>query len=237
LAGNPPLEVMLLDSIEAVDRLVAHTVAAHGLSAYAGGMVTGPIAHSTRPFYFFNWPETWIRVYEQRGFLRKDPAARWAIGSGAPITWSELKAELPANDPGHEVFAEAILHGYSEGLVVPVRTGSGALGLVSSGGDRDRLLADETALLAAFFGAALIRAEELTGTSRPPTPSPLTLRERECTALMVQGLGDAQIGFALGISTETVRFHIDNARGRLGARSRAQLAAIVAGNALTSRNS
>jgi DNA-binding CsgD family transcriptional regulator len=206
-------------------------VARFGLSAYAGGMITGPIAHSNRPFYFFNWTESWLRIYDARGYLRKDPAPRWAIISGAPVAWTDIVATLPPNDPGREVYAEAIQHGYREGLVVPVRTLSGALGLVSSGGDRGRLVPEEIVELASFFTAALQRAEILTGTSLVPTPSPLTLREREVTSLLVQGLGDGQIATALGISTETVRFHMDNARKKFGARSRSQLAAIAAGSA------
>ena len=226
---NLALEVTTLGSLEAIDQLIAQTVAPYGLSAYAGGMVTGPIAHSALPLYFMNWPESWQKIYAERGWISKDPAPRWALISGAPVAWTEIVATLPRNDPGHEVYAEAIKYGYREGLVVPVRTSNGSLGLVSAGGDRGKLQPEEVAVLAAFFTAALLRAEALVGTTRQPTPNPLTLRERECTSLLVQGFTDAQMAIALGISTDTVRFHLDNARGKLGARTRAQLAVIAAG--------
>ena len=48
-----------------------------------------------------------------------------------------------------------------------------AVGLVSAGGDRGSLEPEEVSILAAFFTAALLRAEALVGTSRTPTPSPL----------------------------------------------------------------
>lgn len=220
---------MASPSIEAIDRLMAETVAQYGLSAYAGGMVTGPIAHSSLPLYFMNWPESWLKIYAERGWISKDPAPRWALISGAPVAWTEIVATLPPNDPGHEVYAEAIKYGYREGLVVPIRTHHGSLGLVSSGGDRGKLAPEEVSVLAAFFTAALLRAEALEGANRTPTPSFLTLRERECASLLVQGFTDAQSAIALGISTETVRFHLDNARRKLGARTRAQLAVIAAG--------
>lgn len=220
---------MAASSIEAVDRLVARTVAEYGMSAYAGGMATGPIAHSSLPLFFMNWPASWLKTYADRGWISKDPAPRWALVSGAPTSWTEIVATLPHNDPGHEVYAEAVTYGYREGLVVPVRTKDGSLGLVSAGGDRDKLRPEEVSVLAAFFTAALLRADELAGASRTPTPSPLTLRERECTSLLVQGFVDAQIATTLGISTDTVRFHLDNARRKLGARTRAQLAVIAAG--------
>lgn len=229
MSENRTLRVMTSETIEAIDQIVAEAVVENGFSAYAGGMLTGPMAHSSQPFYFMNWPESWLKIYAERGFLRKDPAPRWTIISGAPASWTEIVATLPPKDPGHEVFTEAIKHGYREGLVVPVRTRNGALGVVSAGGDRDTLRPEEMAPLVALFTAALLRADALVGASRQPKASPLTLRERECASLMVQGLGDAQIAFALGISTETVRFHLDNARKRLGARTRAQLAALAAG--------
>lgn len=226
---NLALEVMALDSLQAIDRLLAESVGQFGLSSYAGGMVTGPVAHSVLPVYFMNWPESWQKIYAERGWISKDPAPRWALVSGAPVAWTEIVATLPRNDPGREIYAEAIKYGYREGLVVPVRTGDGSLGLVSAGGDRGKLAPEEVTVLAAFFTAALLRAETLVGASRTPTPNPLTLRERECTSLLMQGFADAEMADALGISTDTVRFHLDNARSKLGARTRAQLAVIAAG--------
>ena len=229
LPHNLSLEVMSAPSLEAVDRLMAAATVAYGLISYAGGMVTGPVAHSSLPRYFMNWPESWQKIYAERGWISKDPAPRWALISGAPVAWTDIVAALPHNDPGREIYAEAVTYGYREGLAVPVRTADGSLGLVSAGGDRDKLTPEEIAPLAAFFTAALLRCEALVGSSRPATPSPLTLRERECTALLTQGFADAEMAEALGISSETVRFHLDNARRKLGARSRAQLAVIAAG--------
>jgi len=225
------LDIAACDSVDAIARIVEQTSTAYGMSASAGGMVTGPIAHSDQPFFFTNWPDFWLQLYAERGYLQKDPIPRWAIVSGAPTAWSDLLPSLPHNDPGHDVFAVAAQYGYREGLVVPVRSFTGALGLVSAGGDRGRLAPAEVLDLHQVFTAAILRAETLTLPHRVPTASPLTLRERECTSLLVQGFGDQQIAATLGISAETVRFHLDNARRKLGARSRAQLAAIAAGSA------
>jgi DNA-binding CsgD family transcriptional regulator len=223
------LRVAAAETIDEINAALGEIAAAYRFSAYAGGMVTGPIAHSNQPFFFSNWSDYWIRLYAERGYLQKDAIPRWAVISGAPVRWSALKKTLPPNDPGHEVFATATAHDYHEGLVVPVRTLSGALGLISWAGDREDLTDAEVFALHPLCTAAILRAEALTLKVRVPTLSPLTLRERECTSLLVQGLADAQIGTALGISTETVRFHLDNARKKLKARSRAQLAAIAAG--------
>ena len=44
---------------------------------------------------------------------------------------------------------------------------------------------------------------------------------------MRQGFTDREIGQVLDVAAETARYHLDNARGKVGARSRVHLAAIV----------
>lgn len=56
----------------------------------------------------------------------------------------------------------------------------------------------------------------------------LTARERDCVAFMADGRRDWQIADTLGITAQTVRFHIDNARRKLGAANRAQAIARLA---------
>ena len=55
----------------------------------------------------------------------------------------------------------------------------------------------------------------------------LTPREREVLTLLAGGLTGAQIAERLSLSPETVRIHVRNARGRLGARTRAHAIALA----------
>jgi DNA-binding NarL/FixJ family response regulator len=55
----------------------------------------------------------------------------------------------------------------------------------------------------------------------------LTRREREVAQLVVMGLTNRQIGEALVITEGTASLHVKHALGKLGLRSRAQLAALV----------
>lgn len=57
--------------------------------------------------------------------------------------------------------------------------------------------------------------------------SPLTNREREILALLADGLGNKQIAARLGISTNTVKTHLELLFDRLGVSSRAE--AVAAG--------
>lgn len=58
--------------------------------------------------------------------------------------------------------------------------------------------------------------------------SQLSPREREVLGLLADGLQGPEIAERLFLSLETVRTHIRNAAGKLGARTRVQAAAIVA---------
>ena len=55
----------------------------------------------------------------------------------------------------------------------------------------------------------------------------LTERELEVAAGVARGLTNAAIGSSLGISVETVKTHVINAKDKLGASDRTQLAVMA----------
>ena len=56
----------------------------------------------------------------------------------------------------------------------------------------------------------------------------LTARERDCLAYVADGKRDREVAVILGVSEATVRFHVDNARRKLGVASRAEAVARLA---------
>jgi DNA-binding CsgD family transcriptional regulator len=221
--------VQAADSVEQVASQFAAAILQVGMTASASGMVSGPKSLSDNIFHFVNWPPEWLAVYQARGFDKKDPAPRWAIISGLPVSWSEVVIGLPANDAGHEVAETASEYGFTEGFITPVRASDGSLGLVSVGGPRKRLDEPERAFLQAVSNAAFHRAEALSGPGTlSSTASLFSRRERECVSLLNQGFTDREIGAVLGVAESTARFHLDNARRKVGAKSRSQLVVLAA---------
>ncbi|MEQ1510439.1 MAG: helix-turn-helix transcriptional regulator, partial [Sphingopyxis sp.] len=75
--------------------------------------------------------------------------------------------------------------------------------------------------------AGLMLTEHLLSLSPEIAADPvrLTRRERDCLAFVAEGKTDWDISVILGLSSTTVRFHIDNARRKLGAVTRAHAVA------------
>ena len=149
--------------------------------------------------------------------------------SGAPATWSDVRLSLATNDVGHKLYEEAVTWGFTEGLATPVRGMDGYLGLVALGGQRGKFKPDEITFLAAISATVFQCADALYGKLQAaPLPNQFSLREQECMVLMRQGFTDREIGHVLGIASETARYHLNNARAKVGARTRVHLAAILA---------
>ena len=64
------------------------------------------------------------------------------------------------------------------------------------------------------------------------SPVALTARETEVVGLVIKGLSEPEIAARLGIARSTVHFHVEQARRKLGARNRAQLAALAVARGL-----
>ena len=74
--------------------------------------------------------------------------------------------------------------------------------------------------------AGLLLTERLMEFAVPSDELPkLTDRERDCLAFVADGRTDWEIAMLLGISESTARFHLNNARRKLGAVNRAQAVA------------
>jgi two-component system, NarL family, nitrate/nitrite response regulator NarL len=142
----------------------------------------------------------------------------WDLGPGASESWRPSEADLErpvvclTDDPRQAAGALA----------------AGARGVLTRDVDAPRLSA---ALHATALGLVVVE-EAFAGPLARPRPraelaEPLTPREGEVLALLVEGLSNKQIASRLGISEHTAKFHVNAILGKLGAQSRSE--AIVQG--------
>ena len=113
--------------------------------------------------------------------------------------------------------------GIADALCATSYGAGGAIASLHLGFARRDLPADESL---AIQLAGLVLTEKLMSFSpHAAGPPPLTARERDALALVAEGKTDWEISIILGISEATARFHVDNARRKLGAVTRAQAVA------------
>lgn len=219
----------ILDGAQSMDALAAQTLTVIGhfqLSVVASGIIAGSTAATPERFHFARWPAGFLERYLKEDLQALDPIPRWARGSGSPATFSQIIRQLKAKDPGRIVVRIAGEFGCVEGICVPMRAADGAIGVVSMVGDRPQFSASEFRELVAIAAVVFRCAERINRSDARAQVAPiLTLREIELLPFLVHGHSDREIATLNGISEATVRFHLKNARVKIGAVSRTHLAA------------
>jgi DNA-binding CsgD family transcriptional regulator len=155
---------------------------------------------------------------ELRGPARPLPPCECLSESGAPLSPDEWPA-LDALRTGRPQRPRILGIRRPDGGVRWVRVSARPFGnaVLTS-------LLDVTALRRAQQDAREL-AERLS--TNGATPGVLSPREHEVVELLAAGLSGEQVAGQLGISPATVRVHIRNATGKLGARTRMQAVAIA----------
>lgn len=169
-----------------------------------------------------------LELFDSQRPFANHPFTLRAQGSDKPFVMSRVKRDL-----GGDVDAEAwwaalpphMLH--LDGIVVPVHV-DGELAWYSGFAGRDPDLSQRTlSVMSAAVHAGHARFRELLDDKTPR--SPLTSRESECLRWVADGKTDVEVGKILEISPRTVRFHINNAKIKLGVATRIQAVAKRAG--------
>lgn len=209
--------------IEAFEALLAR----FDVSCFACGEVDLRIRERTI-FYAIGWPDSWRRFYLESGIVERDPLIQALETRRAPFSWTEIK-----DDPGlaieeRRMFQVAANAGWTEGLVVPISRSSDRVGLVSLAASRPPFTAAEKAALtvSSVFFHQHIRVL-VAGRGFPQPPAGLTEREMTCLSMVADGLSDREMGERLQLSTTTVHEHVEKAKRKLHARTRASAVAIA----------
>ncbi|MGO4716628.1 LuxR family transcriptional regulator [Bradyrhizobium sp. 2TAF24] len=213
-------------TIDAVKALFKRRIAAHGYTASAcGAFLTTDMGPETH-FFFQDWPPDWIELYTRRNFLAADYMVAEARRRIAPFTWLEAKAERTLSRAEQEIWDTAAEWGWTDGFSVPIYGPGGYFGLVAMAGKEQPM---PPALRRELHQIAFLtheRCRALTGLAPVADPQAvLTHRELECLRWVAAGKTDLEIARLLGVSQTTARTHIDQARRKLGARTRSQAVA------------
>ena len=179
---------------------------------------------------FDNYSAAWRQHYFEQDYLSVDPTIKHGLISMQPIEWSTSLQTAP------EFWEDARSYGLREGIAQSMWDRHGCCSMLSLSRDGMEFTRDELthkmpqiswlAQLAHTGMTRLILPKEV-----PETAADLSNREKEALKLAAAGLTSQDIADRLKLTKRTADFHIENARGKLGAENRtdAVVRAIVLG--------
>ncbi|WP_181832673.1 helix-turn-helix transcriptional regulator [Bosea caraganae] len=169
----------------------------------------------------------WLDAYAREKLDRGNPVILAPARRHSAFRWSDPGFGDLENWRGLAVAREV---GIADGFAVPCHEPNGRFGIVSFGLERFDLSPRQ---LQAITLAAVMAHDRMAALAEPPLPFPaLTARERDCLWFVADGLSDAEIAEKLGIAQATAHAHVENAKRKLGAKTRAQAVARLCGNML-----
>jgi LuxR family quorum sensing-dependent transcriptional regulator/LuxR family quorum-sensing system transcriptional regulator CciR len=216
-----------LTSVAACSEWFKLTVAPFAIEAFACGEVD--LADRSRSVMFIaEWPREWMRFYVDSGFIERDPIFNALQVCREPFSFSDLTRDPKFSSTERAAMQLAARHGWSQGLVVPVERGGKRIGLVTLFGGGAEFDPLHRTFLCLASECLLNRVRALgCDIAYALPPAGLSLREIEAVRLVAVGYSDNEIGEELGIARSTAHKHVESARGRLKAKSRAHLAALA----------
>ncbi len=201
-------------------------LSAFGFDRYATARVDGAVRGRHPAMLSARDLEAWDRHWIDQGYDAVDPVGHFALSGGASFTWSQARIwakSVQATPPKVEdrMWGEARELGMGDGMISRA-LGPGGETLITRMTTPDRFIrpADRPLLdaVAIVFSTVRLRLQEREGDRE--LDGLLTQREQQCLGWASQGLIDAEIGEQLCISTKTVAFHMENAKRKLGAKTR-----------------
>lgn len=180
-----------------------------------------------------SFPPAWVSRYRERGYISVDPVARHGMRSVLPFRWGDLETLQTFDELQRTVIAEAAEYGISRGFSVPVHGPDGRFSLLTIAGNEwdrgfDKLikLSEDIIQLGAIHVHHRV-GEMLVGRvlSSPDGFPKLTPREMECLRWSSYGKTAQETARELGVAETTVVFHLENAKKKMGVRSKAHAVA------------
>lgn len=174
------------------------------------------------PAMMLNFPSAWEKHYRANEYLRIDPVFQYAHMAGKPFFWSDLRHLMALSAEQERLLDEAAAVGLLDGACVPLYGPKGGMALISFASSwqnpQARSWLAHLNLLAAQFHLAYMRfaPPDMAADKSPP----ITRRERECLWWIARGKSSADIAAILGISENTVNFHIKKLLAKLEVHSR-----------------
>lgn len=225
----------LAESVDEADMRKAMADAAGAFDLRTFAYLSLPSDVGGIPKLISNYPSLWTTRYLKQGYERIDPVITRAKCGGCPFRWGPAFVCTGTSKAQRRLFDEASEFGICCGLTVPIADRRGGLAAMTFAADEhdhsflrvsDRY-EQALQLMVTCFHVELRRKRS---GSRMVGGVRLTPREFECLQWAARGKSARDIGAILDITQRTATFHLDNAKAKLGVRTRAQAIARFSAN-------
>ena len=193
-----------------------------GFDKWAYQLVNPLHDRDRKPVIISSYPEKWVTHYIEKGYQHVDHIILKGPQQVLPFTWSGLCKKYGMTAQQKQFFNEAADNELSDGLGIPVHGANGAYAMVSmasrvKGDELQRLLDSyqkDIHIISLVYNTV---ARDLLETQKFGSVLPvLSCREKECLLWMSRGKTAWDTGGILHISEAVVKFHLANARTKLG---------------------
>ncbi|WP_439569814.1 helix-turn-helix transcriptional regulator [Sphingopyxis sp.] len=206
------LDVSRVRDREGLADLLQEACARMGCSWFALSHHIDFLAAPDRGVRVHNYPEEWALWFDEQRLGVTDPVHRESQRSMSGFLWHNMKTERPEDDM---ILAEARRHGIGDGLTVPAHLPGHAHGSVSFAWKPGAVASADALQFARMIGGPAFDAARLIAYPDLAHIGPrLTRRQREVLIWSAKGESVRRIGLRLGLSPDTVREHLRNARQR-----------------------
>ena len=181
------------------------------------------------------WAPDVLRVWWDRSAMLKNPLYIQCRTHGVPFVFGPIASPTNGRAETRLITADMYRLGAHTLITVPVYLPRGQVSMVSWGG---AMTTKEAGRVLAKFKPELIAAGQLFShvyiASRvrclpsAEEHSAFTIRERECLRFTAQGCREDEVAALIGLSSTTVRYHLDNVVRKLGASNRAHAVGLAA---------
>ncbi len=174
-----------------------------------------------------NLPQTWLKLYLDRGYDASDPVFQGVVRGGAYGYWDELTKGLILGRNGREVMGAARQFDMKDGFTKRVTLDTGGVAVVMAAGEElERESMARAALRMAFDvfaneGARMLKSPVILRGGGDVGEGLLTLSKTQLKVLMMraEGLSNKMVAQAMKRHEKTVECHVTEILRRLGARN------------------
>ncbi|RJT23711.1 LuxR family transcriptional regulator [Mesorhizobium waimense] len=163
------------------------------------------------PAVLLNFPEEWQERSFEMGYDRIDPIVKTCRTRPDAFRWSEVYNDVSTTEDERRVFDEAATFGLRSGISVPLHGPDRGFSIMSFAqvwnGELHNRTITYLQLAALHFHLKVTESAVSSDTENEPDLSP---REKECILWIARGKSSWEIGRIVGISSDTVNFHVKN---------------------------